>query len=289
MDLVWRSATAADAAAVARLASLSELEAATYLTTAEGYVCTEADELIAFAGVQVVGGDRMQAHLLAGPAFSAAGPINQLLDWQETKARTAGCSWLELLLPGASTALAEVVRKRPWDVGFPLWEMERRTGVPIPSTELPAGLTVVPYTPDREAAFFRCYQEVYRDQRLVLPRTQQTWSEILSYAAFRPDLSRLAIAANNELVAFALCFAHPPHWDLGPVGTLTSWRRRGLSSALLATTLEAADADPDLHLGALTVDGTSPTGAMRIYETFGYATTRTWHLYRTALLTTASR
>jgi GNAT superfamily N-acetyltransferase len=278
MSLEWRSARAADAVALALLTnSVSETEAAAYLSGAEGYVCIDGDELIAFAGVQAVGGDRMQGRLLVSPAWSADDVVEQLLDWQDDQTRRAGCSWLELVTPGVSSAVA---RARDWDVDFPLWEMERRTGVPIPATELPAGLTVVPYTPDREAAFFSCYREVYQDQRLVLPRTRETWSEILSYAAFRPDLSRLAVGANDEIVAFALCFAHPPNWDLGPVGTRTPWRRRGLSSALLATTLQAAEADPDLQLATLTVDGASPTGAMRIYRAFGFLTTRSWHLYR---------
>jgi GNAT superfamily N-acetyltransferase len=281
MSLEWRTARAADAAALAFLAdSVSETEAAAYLSAAEGYVCTEGDELIAFAGVQAVGGDRMQGRLIAGVALSADDPIEHLLDWQEAKARTAGCARLELLIPSDSSAVGTVVQRRHWDVELPLWEMERRTGSPFPTPDLPPDLRVVPYTSDLEAAFFRCYQEVYADQRLVVPHSRQKWSEILADPAFRPDLCALAVDKDEDVVAFVLCFVHPPEWDIGPVGTRTTWRRRGLSSALLATTLTAADADPDLQLATLTVDGASPTGAMRIYRAFGFTTTRTWHLYR---------
>lgn len=283
--LGWRLGVAADAGALAALVEgVSESEASAYLATAECYVaCTETGELMACAGVRAVDTDRMQGRLVVNPALSAGGPVATLLDWQAAKARAAGCTQLEVLMPASSSANAAILQTWHWDVHLPLWEMERPTDDRFPVSDLPAGLTAVPYNRRYQSSLYRCYRKAYADQRLVRPHSREAFSMILSHATFQPDFSTLAIDQSDVVAAFVLCCADSSRLDIGPVGTVAKWRRQGVSSALVATTLGAAQANDIMQVAALTVDGASPTGAMRVYTKLGFGVVRRWHLYRKIL------
>ncbi|MFF0345324.1 GNAT family N-acetyltransferase [Kribbella sp. NPDC004875] len=67
--------------------------------------------------------------------------------------------------------------------------------------------------------------------------------------------------------------------ELGPIGTIPPWRGRGVSSALLASTLTRCSATRPTAI-TLTVDGESPTGAHRLYLRHGFQLTSQLHAYQ---------
>jgi mycothiol synthase len=61
---------------------------------------------------------------------------------------------------------------------------------------------------------------------------------------------------------------------LGQIGVLPALRGRGLATALIVEAMRTA-AGADCATAGLDVDTDNVTGAMRLYESLGFATTRT--------------
>jgi mycothiol synthase len=59
---------------------------------------------------------------------------------------------------------------------------------------------------------------------------------------------------------------------LDSVFTRRAWRRRGLASALIARSLHVL-AGRGMEIAALGVDADNPSGALHLYESFGFAAT----------------
>jgi ribosomal protein S18 acetylase RimI-like enzyme len=66
---------------------------------------------------------------------------------------------------------------------------------------------------------------------------------------------------------------------LDSVATRRAWRRRGLAGALIARSL-AVLRDRGMDVAGLGVDAENPTGALGLYESFGFSKLRSHVFYR---------
>ncbi len=209
----------------------------------------------------------------------------QLLDWilhrsTDLRHERVGQVDLEMTVPADDRRQCELLKRSGFSLNTRLWLMER----PITSETTPAALpevVVEPYDERHFERFSTCYAEVYVDQLLVDPPLDRSaLRALVETDAFRPDLSALAIA-DGEVVGFMLVSddATPGRIEISPVGTIRSWRGRGIASGLMVHVLNQC-ARAQIEVATLLVDADSPTGAMRLYQRYGFRTTSTLHIYR---------
>jgi mycothiol synthase len=147
---------------------------------------------------------------------------------------------------------------------------------------LPPGLTLAPYTADRDEAIRQAHRQAFADHWGATPPDAQRWSQrYTGVETFRPDLSRVVLDG-DEVAAYLLTY----FWEadaaatgvreatVGRLGVRPAYRRRGLGGLLLATALESYRA-AGYARSVLTVDTGNVTGALRLYERAGYAVTDT--------------
>jgi ribosomal protein S18 acetylase RimI-like enzyme len=142
---------------------------------------------------------------------------------------------------------------------------------PAPQAALPEGLTVRPYSPDLEKDLYAAHMEAFDDHWRYQRREFHTWVAMTVRSdGFLADLTRVAFDG-DEIAGYVLAYGDAvPGWCyLGQVGTRRPWRRRGLAGALLADVLGAAGR-AGLTKALLSVDASSPTGAVGVYERVGF-------------------
>jgi GNAT superfamily N-acetyltransferase len=104
--------------------------------------------------------------------------------------------------------------------------------------DLPAPLRYGRWSDVVLSEFQTAYEQAYRDQRPVEPHTPETWERLTASDSFATDLAALAITPDGQVAGFALGFVEDDGGiELGPIGTIPPWRRRGISSALLTSVL----------------------------------------------------
>lgn len=193
----------------------------------------------------------------------------------------SGTPGLRVLQVGPETSTeVDELRAHGFNEAYPLWTMTHdNTTWPDPLPALPADLRTAPWADVSEAALHTTYEHAYRDQRLVEPHTPETLHELVSDSSFAPDLSTVAVSPDGQVVGFVLaCLNARGEVELGPIGTDPTWRGRGVSSALLASTLTRCRDTQHAPI-TLTVDAESPTGAQHLYLRHGFQITRRLHAY----------
>src|SRR5690606_1234948 len=144
----------------------------------------------------------------------------------------------------------------------------------------PEGITVVPYTHDRDDDARDARNDAFRDHWGSRPSDPQRWAQFVGGEFFRADLSRLALDADGRIAAFCLASVNEDDWEtLGArnsyidlLGVVRAHRPRGLAPLVVSRTLEAIAA-AGLEKAVLDVDTASPTGANTLYEGLGFAAT----------------
>ncbi|BCJ75007.1 N-acetyltransferase [Catellatospora sp. IY07-71] len=226
------------------------------------------------------------------PAYRRQGLGRQLLDWAlKTTPAVAGARH-----PGAPCELhAEVSDANDGKqalfagAGFApqrwFFAMRRPLSGELPQVSVPAGYRIERFDPDRHVEAARLVRNAaFADHWGFSERAADTWRHwITGTPAFRPGLSYVATAdhpapADGGLAAILL--AHHYQADTQATGRSEAWitvvgtrrehRRRGLAGALLAATLRQAQLD-GFALAGLGVDADSPTGALGLYRSAGFA------------------
>ncbi len=195
-------------------------------------------------------------------------------------ARRTRATTLQFALPVDDRDRIAAVESSGFDTAFPLWTMghDHETW-PAEAPTLPPPLRLEPWSERLSDSFLAAYVDSYQDQRVVEPHSAKTWCSILAEDGFSATISTLAVAANDVVVGFVLAFQEARHVELGPIGTIRSWRGRGVSTALLDHALLSCRQRLIATVG-LTVDGESPTGAHRLYLTHGFTVTESLMAYR---------
>jgi GNAT superfamily N-acetyltransferase len=170
-----------------------------------------------------------------------------------------------------------------------LVEMVRPIADPPADTRLPEGLEIRPIAPRHYRAVWDAWEEAYRDHWGYAPRTESDYESWLGSRLFQPDLWKVAFDG-DRIAGMVLNYVDDRRNDWAGVRrgytqnvfVLHPWRRRGLARALLAESI-GMFSDMDMEETLLGVDSESPSGADRLYESFGYRPARRHLVYRRPL------
>jgi mycothiol synthase len=230
------------------------------------------------------------------PSERRQGHGRRLLSWAEARAResVAGGGGGSVEMPHffggftgqelpASAAFAEAMGYAP--IRFHV-EMRRLIAASIPDAPLPPGLEVRPVLPEHHRAIWDADAEAFEDHWDQAAVTEDDF--VRFFADPHIDTSLWQVAWDADEVAGLVINAIVPHENeqtgkrvgwLDSVATRRRWRRRGLAGALIARSLRVLG-ERGMEIAALGVDTQSPTGALSLYESFGFEPTRTWMFLR---------
>lgn len=166
------------------------------------------------------------------------------------------------------------------------FQMRRPLDLPIPDVALPDGLEIRPVLPEHHRAIWDADVEAFEDHWEARVRTDVDFERTFTEPDFDPSIWQVAWAGDevagsifntiyreqNERTGAAL------GW-LDHVSVRRPWRGQGLAGALIARSLRI-HRDRGMTEAALGVDAENPTGALRLYEKFGFRPKHTWAIVR---------
>ncbi|HJP89096.1 MAG TPA: GNAT family N-acetyltransferase [Candidatus Limnocylindrales bacterium] len=169
------------------------------------------------------------------------------------------------------------------------FEMRRSLTDPIPDVPLPDGLAIRPAAPEHLRAVYDADEEAFQDHWDHAEPVEGDYERFVGDPDLDPSLWQVAwdgdqvagliintiYQRENELEGVLL------GW-LDSVATRRPWRARGLAGALIVRSM-AALRDRGMTEAGLGVDAENPSGALRLYEKFGFRRIRTWTFYRMPL------
>lgn len=157
------------------------------------------------------------------------------------------------------------------------YHMRRDLQQPIASPKFTNGLELVPYKAEQSGALRDAFNDAFADHWNFSPVNEEDWQMwIIGGEDFRPDLTYL-VMDGGEIAAFSINGVNPHRnqqrgiqegW-VHQLGTRRPWRKRGLATALLNTSMQAFKLE-GLEFATLGVDTENPTGALRVYERVGF-------------------
>jgi GNAT superfamily N-acetyltransferase len=252
----------------------------------------EGRELVAFVWLTVRPGSR-EAHKLgmwAGvrPTHRQQGLGTRLFEWAIARGREIAptldpdfATKLETDAASHQTELRALAERMGFKAVRHFLEIARPTTEPLTDVPAPAGLELVPWSPELDEGARLAHVESFADHWGSEPRTREEWEQwYTGHRAFRPDLSVLAVEpARGDVVGLVLCAAYPQDWVTVPVeawvntvGTRRAWRGKGVASWLMTDSLrKIAAADDGFERAILGVDSENPTGALRVYRRLGFS------------------
>ena len=140
----------------------------------------------------------------------------------------------------------------------------------------------MPFSWDRDDEVRRAHNVAFVEHYGSSERDVASWEVMFTgQRAFRPDLSVLALR-DGAVIGYALAYVYESDTVatgvrtsyFGQIGVLPEARGLGLAKAVIARALEVAAAN-DCQAASLEVDGENSSGAQRLYEGMGFATTHT--------------
>ena len=157
-------------------------------------------------------------------------------------------------------------------------ELRRDLAEPIPERPLAEGLTLVPWTDDRDEAVRDARNDSFRDHWGSQSVTVENWATYAKSQHTRRDLSVLAVTSDGEVAGFVLTSVTEDDWPgqgfssgyIGLVGVRRAWRGKGIAPSLLGHAMTAMKAE-GLEKAVLDVDAENPSGALGLYEAVGFA------------------
>ena len=177
----------------------------------------------------------------------------------------------------AMTSLEALVRRSGF-VPVQYYFVMRRPLTDLPAVRPVSGVELQPFDPERDDEVRQVHNLAFVDHFGTAERDEYAWRTwFTGQRAFRPDVSRLALA-DGAVVGYALVYEYDADTEatgvreayFGQIGVARSARGRGLASALIAASLQAAAEDGAGRAG-LTVDTNNTTGALQLYERLGFA------------------
>jgi mycothiol synthase len=222
------------------------------------------------------------------PDHRGRGAGRGLLAWQRARGaevhaeREPGeTARLTVAVPERNSSLESLVRR----AGFTAERWYRQMQRPL--TDLPEprdvrGVELVPFGWDRDDEVRRAHNAAFTEHHGSAERDAETWQAMFTgQRSFRPELSVLAVE-DGAVVAYVLAYVYEADTEatgvrethFGQIGVLPHARGRGLASTVIAAALRAG-ADHDCKRAGLEVDTDNVTGALRLYESLGFVTTRT--------------
>lgn len=311
LGLRWRPLGRADVPAVAGLFARTErFDGVPFRTTAEeARDLVEGDskdparntlggfddtgELRAQGFVRLSQGDSrvVRAFLDGGvdPQWRRRGVGHGLLAWQvararqllETRDRDAPAMIATYVEDGLTDKAAIVTR-----AGFAprryYTDMRRDLTVPIPDVTLRDGLTLVPWTPERDDAVRQAHNEAFAEDWGSAPHTPESWSQ--GRASFAPEWSFVVLDRSNDrspVAGYLLSERYEQDWPslgysegyIDVLGVRRPWRGKRVATVLLTAAMRAYAAE-GIEYAGLGVDTDNPSGAVGIFAALGFEPTR---------------
>jgi ribosomal protein S18 acetylase RimI-like enzyme len=202
-----------------------------------------------------------------------AATSDALLGTVAERARERGFGFLRSWIASGDEPFVSLVERSGFEHGGDVLRMWRRLNGDLPEPAWPDGVTARTYTDADAAAVHALIDEGYTSwDDTYVPIAHDDWLEwMTAHDEFDPALW-LLVERGGELVACTLCWA--PHQRRGWVKDIVvceSERGRRLAKAMLLEQFRAY-ASRDVESVGLKVDGTNPTGALQLYERFGFVT-----------------
>lgn len=227
------------------------------------------------------------------PDWRGRGIGTRLMDLVETRARVLAAARhpgapLRMRAPGrlAGDPVQPLLEHRGYRVARYFTDMGRDLpGAPLSATDplatLPTGeqLTIAAFQPKWAEAIRIAHNAAFADHWGSVAQTNGDWRERLASRSFRPATSTLCLAESTVL-AYVLTYQYvDEELFIGQVGTVPAARGRGLARACLTDTLRRAIEVGGFTTAQLAVDSANPSGAGGLYESLGFAASRTTSVY----------
>ncbi len=164
--------------------------------------------------------------------------------------------------------------------------MKRPLDQPVPEVPLAGGLRIVPFDRSIDELLRVTHNEIFRDHWGSTPKDPESWKTWFTGArAFRGG-SSYVVLDGDTIAAYVLTYEWEADTEvtgirelhLGQVGTVRSYRGRGLARAALAKVLAEA-AQAGYQRAGLGVDADNQTGALGLYESLGFSVHNKWITY----------
>jgi mycothiol synthase len=165
-------------------------------------------------------------------------------------------------------------------------DMRRPLADPIRDAPLPDGLEIRPVREEHHRAIYEADQEAFRDHWDHAEPVEGDYERF--FGDPDNDTSLWQIAWDGDEVAGLVINGIYRHENeqtgeqtgwLDSVATRRPWRGRGVAAALIARSLHVLR-ERGMEIAALGVDTANPTGALGLYESFGFRPKQTWTFYR---------
>jgi mycothiol synthase len=312
-----RSLATMDIPAVAELiAAVNAFDDVPYFPTVESLAVDwqpaptfdpELDVQLCFDGERLVGAaqhnwrqrDAKVVHSIeiwVRPEARRRGIGTRLLAWGEQRARTAVAEGnggrtdlphvLSLGAPSHVTPGVAFCEARGYVAVRYGFLMRRDLSEPIPDAPMPDGLELRPVVAADHRRIWEADVEAFRDHWEAGVRTEADFEHFFA----NPDLdvSMWQVAWEGDEVAGSIVNTIYPEENaqvglevgwLDHVSVRRPWRGRGLASALIVRSL-AVLRDRGMAFAALGVDAENPTGALGLYERFGFRRHQQWVTFR---------
>lgn len=218
---------------------------------------------------------------------SGSEAAEKLLEWGLARCRERASGPARLFAGGWSGEQAVIAALRVHGFGQTRYSLrmaiELDAGIVPPSW--PEGIVVRTLAPGDERPVYETHMETFADSWEHEPADYEDWSHWhLDETRYPPSLSFLAFDG-EELAAIALCRKDDVLAGVGWVsilGVRRPWRRKGLGASLLRHSFAELAAHGCTRV-VLGVDGTSLTGAERLYGRVGMSVVDRFDIYEKTL------
>jgi mycothiol synthase len=228
------------------------------------------------------------------PSWRRRGVGRALLGWQSARARQLVAA-TERDVPGIIATYVEegfadkagILTQAGFVPRRYYTDMRRDLTVPIPEVSLRDGLTLVPWSPERDDAVRQAHNEAFAEHWGSSPHTPESWAE--GRASFAPGWSFIVLDRSNDrspVAGYLLSERYEQDWPalgytegyIDVLGVRQPWRGKRVATVLLTAAMRAYAADGIQYAG-LGVDTDNPSGAVGIFAALGFEATRGSALY----------
>ena len=226
------------------------------------------------------------------PAARHGGVEDEILDWGAERAREVARE------RGVAARLRSGVRDG-YDYGRDVlvrhgmvqvryfFQMKRPLDQPIDEARLPEGFALRHVAGEADVrAWVEAYNLSFVDHWGHHERTVEGHAHWLTHPSYNQERDLIAVAPDGTIAAFCFCMVDPADnarngrnegW-IGILGTRRGYRKIGLGRAMLLAGLHRLKAE-GVDTAKLNVDADNPTGALRLYESAGFAVEQSWTTY----------